>query len=212
MGLRRNVLLCGDSITEGFGGATNWGGYRAKLLGLRKTNNLPWRCGGSTTTMISGENRYCGGSGLTIAQIDALLAVDGAQWQYDTVIAHVGTNDATQRNSGGVPTLATSQANLTTFLDRIRAQQPLARVFFAKIIPNQVAAVDTLIVAQNAAFATQIAARADAGLISIVDMYAAFVANATWAADWMSDNTHPNNFGYVKMADTWDTALTAAGW
>jgi lysophospholipase L1-like esterase len=212
MGLRRNVMFCGDSITEGFGGATNYGGFRAKLLGLRKTNNLPWRCGGSTTNMISGENRYCGGSGLTIAQIDALLAIDGPQWVYDTIIAHVGTNDATQRNTGGVPTLATSQANLTTFLDRIRAQQPTARVFFALIIPNTNAGADTLITAQNAAFAAQIAARADAGFITVVDQNAAFRANAAWATEWMADATHPNNFGYVTMANTWDTALTAAGW
>lgn len=212
MSLRRRVLFVGDSITEGFGGLTSYGGFRARLLGLRKTNGLPWRCGGGTTNMISGENRYCGGTGLTISQIDALLAIDGAQWGYDTVIAHVGTNDATQRNTGGTPTLATSQANLTTMLDRIRTQQPNARVFFGLIIPNTNAGADALITAQNSAFSTQIAARSDAALITIVDHNAAFKANANWSTEWMADASHPNNTGYVTMANTWDTALTAAGW
>jgi lysophospholipase L1-like esterase len=212
MGLRRNVIFCGDSITDGFGGLVNFGGFRGLLLGQRSLNGLPWNAGGGTVTGTFGANRYVGGSGQTIAQITANLVLDGPQWAYDTVIAHVGTNDATQRNTGGVPTLATSQANLTTFLDTIRAQQPSARVFFALIIPNQDVGANTLITAQNSAFATQIAARADVALITLVDHNAAFLANASWATDWMSDVTHPNAQGYVKMASTWGTAFTAAGW
>lgn len=212
MGLRRNVIFCGDSITDGVGGLAGGGGFRGQVLGSRSYNGMPWNTGGSAITGVFGANRYCGGSGQTIAQIDANLIIDGVQWQYDTIVAHVGTNDATQRNTGGVPTLATSQANLTTFLDRIRAQQPTARVFFALIIPNTNAGADALIVAQNAAFAAQIAARADAGFITTVDMYTAFTANPAWATAWMSDATHPNQQGYATMATTWITALAAAGW
>lgn len=212
MGIRRNVIFCGDSITDGFGGLANYGGFRGLLLGQRSFGGLPWNAGGSTVAGYFGANRYVGAIGYTIAQITANLAVDGIQWPYDTVIAHVGTNDATQRNVGGVPTLATSQANLTTFLDTIRSQQPTCRVFFALIIPNQDAGANTLITAQNAAFAAQIAARADAGFITTVDQNAAFLANASWATDWMSDVTHPNAQGYAKMASVWGTAFTAAGW
>lgn len=212
MGIRRNVLFCGDSITDGFGGLTGAGGFRGILLGQRSTNGLPWRAGGGTITGTFGANRYVGASGYTIAQITANLTLDGVQWSYDTVIAHVGTNDATQRNTGGTPTLATSQANLTTFLDTVRAQQPACRVFFALIIPNQDAGANTLITAQNAAFSAQIAARADASLITFVDHNAAFLANASWATDWMSDATHPNQQGYAKMAAVWSAAFTAAGW
>jgi lysophospholipase L1-like esterase len=85
-------------------------------------------------------------------------------------------------------------------------------VFFALIIPNQDAGANTLITAQNLAFSTQIAARSDASYITIVDHNAAFLTNASWATDWMSDVTHPNQQGYAKMASTWDTALTTAGW
>lgn len=213
MGLRRQVLFVGDSITEGTGSTANTGGFRSSLLSMRLTNGMPWRTGGNSTVgLYGGENRWVGGSGLRIDQINPLLLRDGAQWQYDTVIAHVGTNDCTQRNSTGLPTLATSQASLTTFLDTIRSQQPNARVFFALIIPNTNAGADAQIVAENAAFATQIAGRADAALITTVDMYASFTANAAWATEWMADTTHPNNYGYARMTDTWSTALTAAGW
>lgn len=212
MGLRRRVLFCGDSITDGTGGATGLGGFRGILLGIHSTNGLMWRAGGSTAAGSFGENRYVGGPGKTISQIATNLNLDGSQWKYDTVIAHIGTNDATQRNTGGTPTLATSQADLTTFLDTIRSQQPEARVFFALIIPNQDAGANTLITAQNLAFSTQIAGRSDAAYITTVDMNAEFLANATWATDWMSDVTHPNQQGYLKMANVWDAALTMAGW
>ena len=213
MGLRRQTLFVGDSITNGTGGSANYGGYRGQLLSACSFNGLPFRTGGSNTTNNNGaENRWCGGIGYRIDQIQPELARDGLQWSYDTVITHVGTNDATQRVSGGTPTLATSQANLTTFLDTIRSQQPAARVFFALIIPNQDGPTNTAIVAQNAAFQTQILARADTAYITIVDQYAAFVANASWATQWMSDNTHPNDQGYATMRATWYAAILAAGY
>lgn len=212
MGVRRQVLFVGDSITSGTGGSANYGGYRGQLLNLVSTGGLPWRVGGSNTTNNNGaENRWCGGSGLRIDQIQPELARDGVQWFYNATFLHVGTNDATQRASGGTPTLATSQANLTTMLDTIRTQQPNSRVFFALIIPNQDAQANTAITAQNAAFATQIAGRADAALITVVDQNAAFLANPSWASQWMFDNTHPNDAGYAVMAATWNAAVIAAG-
>lgn len=210
---RLNVMYVGDSVTLGTGGTGQYGGFRGQLQNTKKYNGLPWRTvGTSLTGMSGGDNRMCGASGHTVGDLIAHVNLDGVQWRWDIALVHAGTNDCTQRNSGGTPTLATSQANLTTLLDALRAENPVGRVFFAKIIPNTTGAVDTLITAQNSAFATQIAARSDAAYITIVDHNAAFKANATWATDYMSDATHPNDQGYKVMAATWATALTAAGY
>jgi lysophospholipase L1-like esterase len=72
--------------------------------------------------------------------------------------------------------------------------------------------VDALIDAQNAAFVAQIAARADAAYITIVDVNAEFKANANWTTEYMTDDTHPSNYGYRVMAVTLANALTAAGY
>jgi lysophospholipase L1-like esterase len=209
---RLNVMFVGDSVTVGTLGSTSVGGYRGQLLTARSYQGVPYRAVGTTTTgMSGGEARMCGASGLTVGDLIPYVTTDGATYSWDIALVHAGTNDCTQRNAGGTPTLATSQANLTLLLDKLRTQNPAGRVFFAKIIPNTTAAVDTLIDAQNTAFATQIAARSDAALITVVDHNAAFKANASWATEWMGDATHPNDQGYKVVAATWGTALTAAG-
>ena len=210
---RLNVMFVGDSVTLGTLGTTSYGGFRGQLLNLRSYGGMMYRtCGTTLTGMTSGENRMCGASGQTVGDLVTYVTADGGQYSWDVAIVHAGTNDCTQRNSGGTPTLATSQANLTLLLDKLRTQNPAGRVFFAKIIPNTTGAVDTLITAQNSAFATQIAARSDASFITIVDHNAAFKANANWATEWMGDATHPNDQGYKVMAATWSTALAAAGY
>lgn len=209
-----NIMFVGDSITQGTGGSTNFGGYRGQLLSIKPTyQGLPYRTVGSNTlNLFGGENKWCGASGYRIDQLNPEVQRDCVQFPWNIALLHVGTNDATQRNSGGTPTLATSQANLTIMLDYLRAARPNAQVFFMKIIPSTTAAVDTLIDAQNTAFAAQIAARADAAYITIVDVYSDFKANANWATEYMSDATHPNNYGYRVMAVTLANALTAAGY
>lgn len=211
---RLRVMFVGDSITGGTtGSATNYGGYRGQLLGQKLPNGMLMRTVGSNTLSLFGaENKWVGAGGYRIDQINPEAARDSVQWAWDVALLHVGTNDATQRNSGGTPTLATSQANLTTLLNNLRASNPSGRVFFAKICPSRNAAVDALIVAQNSAFETQILARSDASLITIVDIYAAIKANANWTTEWMFDDTHPNDYGYGAVATAWANALTAAGY
>lgn len=211
---RLRVMFVGDSITGGTtGSATNYGGYRGQLLGQKLPYGMMMKTVGSNTvSMFGGENKWVGAAGYRIDQINPEAARDCTQWGWDVALVHVGTNDATQRNSGGTPTLATSQTNLTTLLNNLRAANPSGRVFFAKICPSRNAAVDALIVAQNSAFETQILARADASLITIVDIYAAIKANVNWTTEWMFDDTHPNDYGYGAIATAWATALTAAGY
>jgi lysophospholipase L1-like esterase len=53
-------------------------------------------------------------------------------------------------------------------------------------------------------------ARAAAGKhIALVDMYAAFTANASYKTALMNDDLHPKDTGYVLMAQTWYAAIKA---
>lgn len=208
---RLKAMFVGDSITAGTGGQTNFGGYTAQTGQGRLYNGVTWR---KTGTLALGydDGLYSGGVGFRIDEILVPTSLDLTTFKPDLVIMHVGTNDATQRASGGVPTLATSQTNLTTLLDAIRTANANCVVFFAQIIPNVDGPTDTAITAQNSAFVTQIGLRSDAALITIVDQNAAIRANASWATQWMNDNTHPNYRGYNAMATAWRTALTTAGY
>lgn len=208
---RLKVMFIGDSITAGTGGQTNLGGYSAQTAQGRLHNGVTWRRTG-TLTLGYDDSLFSGGIGFRIDQMLVPTGLDLTTFKPDIVVMHVGTNDATQRVSGGVPTLATSQASLTTLLDAVRAAKANCVVFFAQIVPNTDAATDAVITTQNAAFVTQIGLRSDAALISIVDQNAAIKANAAWATQWMSDTTHPNYRGYNVMAAAWRAALTAAGY
>lgn len=208
---RLKVMFIGDSITAGTGGQTNFGGYTAQTGQGRTYSGVTWR---KTGTLALGydDGLFSGGVGFRIDEMLVPTGLDLTTWAPDLVVMHVGTNDATQRATGGVPTLATSQTNLTTLLDLVRAANANCVVFFAQIIPNTDAGADAAITAQNAAFVTQIGLRADVALITIVDQNAAIRTNASWATQWMNDTTHPNYRGYNAMATTWRTALTAAGY
>ena len=43
--------------------------------------------------------------------------------------------------------------------------------------------------------------------ILVVDMYAAFTANASYKTTIMYDELHPNDAGYVIMGQTWYNAI-----
>ena len=43
--------------------------------------------------------------------------------------------------------------------------------------------------------------------VEMVDMYAAFTANANYKTTIMSDDLHPNDSGYMVMATTWYAAI-----
>lgn len=214
MGLRRQVLFIGDDFTQGTGvnGATVQGGWRGLLLNLRFTNGMTWRVGGSNTTgMISGENRFTGGSGLLLSQIAPSVTRDGAQWQYNLVVAQAGYTDYLNRFNTGTPTLATTQASITTILDTIRAQVPTAPVFWVNQIPNTTVAFNTQIVNDNAAIQTQLAGRADAAYLYYVDAYTAYNANPAYSTQWgQAGSMSP--FGFTVIANTISAAITAAGY
>lgn len=207
------VMFFGDSITVGTG-YTGPGGYRVTLLSrIRlRTGFIPQACGWSRTGNF-GNNFSCATSGDRAEELlaDALLQVPA--FIPDVCFIHIGTNDATQRNSGlWSGTVNDTINSIEDILDIIRSTNQRAKVFIAKIIPNQTAGADTYITQQNAAMQTMLDGRADyaAGLVEVVDMNAIWKQNVNWATDYMSDTTHPNRTGYENvMADAWADAFEA---
>lgn len=200
----------GDSITVGTGNSNtlNVGGWRAGLANRINTRlgEPPMFVGWQIQVGAAGGN-MCGASG---QRVDQLISGQYGTAQYyalapDCAFIHWGTNNATQLNSGAWPTgsVAITVADMSTGLDAFRAANPQIRIFLAKIIPNVDAGADSYVNQINSAMVTMVAARSDASLITIVDQNGAFKANASWATDYMADNTHPNEAGYAVMVNTW---------
>lgn len=205
----------GDSITVGTGNGNtvNVGGWRAGLANkIGSYFAVPPMFVGWQIQSGSAGGNMCGASGQRVDEliVDPYLPTQVSAFAPDMLFCHWGTNNATQLNSGvWAGSVAQTTAAESTGLDIMRAANPQMRVFYATLIPNTTVGANDYVNQINAARLTMVAARSDASLITIVDMNAAFLANASWATDYMADTSHPNEAGYKVMVDTWSTALTS---
>ncbi len=215
------VLPLGDSITWGI---NYGGGYRIKLFTHTVTDskNITFvgydtanppdstalsKLGSSSSKWVG---KHEGHSGWTIQQDDDLVTGkstatnDGvnytgkkvvADFNPNIVLVHLGTNDMYGLNPGGAPT------RLGTLIDDVVAAAPDALVVVASIIPFPSGASATATF--NKAVPGVVQQRADAGKhVIYVDMFSALTN-----ADLGSDQVHPNEGGYEKMAVVWYTAI-----
>jgi lysophospholipase L1-like esterase len=117
----------------------------------------------------------------------------------------IGTNDVNISLD-----LANAPTRLGALLDRITADEPNALLVVAKITPTTTDTTNARVQTYNNAIPGLVQARAAAGKhIALVDMYAAFTANTSYKTALMNDDLHPNDAGYVVMAQTWYAAIKA---
>jgi lysophospholipase L1-like esterase len=117
----------------------------------------------------------------------------------------IGTNDVNislDLNNAGT--------RLGALLDRITTDAPDALLVVARIVPTTNDTTNGRVVTYNNRIPGLVSTRAAAGKhIVMVDMYAAFTANANYKTALMNDELHPNNAGYMVMANTWYAAISS---
>ena len=207
----------GDSITDGY---TVLGGYRIELFRQTLMNSemvtfVGRNLNGPTTVTVSGQTtnfprNHEGYNGYTISGGGSSNGIsppitDQALMMFKPhiVLLAIGTNDVNMNVD-----VANAPTRLGGLLDRITTDSPNALLVVAKIIPTRVDATNTKIQTYNNAIPGLIQSRAAAGKhILMVDMYAAFTANANYKTALLADDLHPNAAGYLVMAQTWYTAI-----
>jgi lysophospholipase L1-like esterase len=189
------VMIVGDSMARGITDATviQQGGMRLRLMkGINARLSMPARFVGG---QFSGPGYMCGTSGLTVTEIFAspYLLDQLIQFAPDVIQLHIGTNDCTQLQSGGTPTLTTTRAALTAGLNLIRSVLPRCKVIISRIVDNQTAHAQ-VVNFNDLAIGTDVVARADyiAGLVVICDEYTAV---GLYSATNYLDGTHLNDTG-----------------
>jgi lysophospholipase L1-like esterase len=206
----------GDSITYGVGSST-MGSYRVELYQLSITNAESITFVGRNMTgpnMVAGKTfpkNNEGYSGYTIDPgggrmgISPLVDAALSMFHPNIVLLMIGTNDVNISLD-----LANAPTRLGALLDRIIADEPNALLVVAKITPTTTDTTNARVQTYNNAIPGLVQARAAAGKhIALVDMYAAFTANASYKTALMNDDLHPNDTGYVLMAQTWYAAIKA---
>ncbi|MFD3655193.1 FG-GAP-like repeat-containing protein, partial [Streptomyces sp. NPDC058620] len=200
---RLTVMPLGDSITEGAGSSTR-SSYRAALW-----PQLVPRAGvldfvGSLRHGVMPDTDHEGHSGWLIdglaANIDTWMEVA----RPNVVLLHIGTNDMDRDSQ-----VATAPARLAALIDQMIAASPQTAIVVADLVPSTSSTVQARIDAYNAQVPGIVAARQAQG------HKVGFVSMGSLTHADLRDRLHPNDQGYVKMADVFAGGIAQAarrGW
>ncbi|KAF7337152.1 Lipolytic enzyme [Mycena venus] len=199
-GLTIRLLPLGDSITFGLE-SSDGNGYRSTLHNLLQVGNTVDFIGSlKSGTMADNDNE--GHSGATIAQIQQFSTNPAAlPARPNVVLLMAGTNDV----FGG--SISTAPSRLSTLIDSIFTACPDAALVVATLTPLSAgqSSVDTY----NQAVTQLVATRKAAGQHILLASMASVLASD------LADGVHPNDAGYVKMANAWFPVVQQAaenGW
>jgi lysophospholipase L1-like esterase len=208
------IMPLGDSITFGIGARTpvfDQGGYRMELFRRARADGhaitFVGRQANGPMNIVnepfpSAHEGYPGatindGNNQLANRVDAAIAASNP----DIVLLMIGTNDV----NGNVNNPPDDLRNL---INQITSGAPDALLVVAQIVPTRTAGTNTRVQAYNTSVANLVRESAAAGRhVALVDMFSAFVNNANFATALLNDDLHPNDTGYVVMAQTWYAAI-----
>ncbi|MEV1008025.1 ricin-type beta-trefoil lectin domain protein [Streptomyces sp. NPDC049881] len=197
------LLPLGASNTEGHG-SSNGSGYRGPLYDLLAADgHQPDFVGGLRNGSVQDPDHE-GHSGWRIDQIAGIVDGVMARHRPTVVTLQIGTNDLNQQYE--VPGIS---QRLDALIDRIVAADPTVTVLVSPLFVT----TNPTIEATRAEYDRQIplivqAKQAQGKRVGLVDTSAVQVSD-------LSDQLHPNDGGYRKVADAFHAAVRAAdsaGW
>jgi lysophospholipase L1-like esterase len=202
------VMPLGDSITYG-DGSSNHAGYRSALfhLALADQKSVTFvggmTDGPDTVDGVPFPKHHEGHSGYEIDGVAGFAAAAITTWHPQIVLMMLGTNDI----AFGFD-VANAPTRLGALMDIVTGADPNLLLIVAQIVPCTDDAANVQIRTLNAAIPALVDAKAAAGAhVRMVDMYGALTANANYKTETMFNKWHPNDAGYVQMADTWYAAI-----
>ncbi|KAH6634952.1 carbohydrate esterase family 3 protein [Chaetomium sp. MPI-SDFR-AT-0129] len=209
-GVPLRIMPLGASITYGTA-STDGNGYRASLRSqIVSGPGNPVNMVGSEQVGTMVDNDVEGWPGYRIEQVheQALLAASTPQWHPNVFLINAGTNDAAQHYH-----VSAAGDRMEAMLDDLWRISPRAVVVLSTLLVNRNASTEAnvgIINTQLQALATKLRFRQGRRIV-LVDMHS---EAGPGTAD-LVDGTHPNDGGYVKMANIWFQGLVVAsdlGW
>jgi autotransporter-associated beta strand protein len=196
------ILPLGDSITFGYGGDPNKGGYRTPLYNLLTAAGYNVNFIG-TSTDNSGEMaqpHHEGHPGYQISGIGTYLVpwLDAVEYP-DVILLHIGTNDFGVFNN-----TAAAIDRLDQLIGWIADLRPRAHIIVTNLLEREEPYNTTIQAQFNPYVQAKVDAQAALGRrVTFLDMRSAVpVSN-------MPDSLHPNQTGYNLMAAAWLPAIQA---
>lgn len=198
------LMPLGNSITEG-AGSSHESGYRRELYYLLQNAGVAFDFVGSLQYGNGLPDRdHEGHAGFLANQLDAKKYL--ADRPADVVFLEAGTNDISYSESA-----AEVYNDLAKIVDDIYQTNPAIAIYLSTVIPRrgttgQQQVTDEL----NTMLPGLVSIKANAGYkIYLVDIAARFKSDPNWQTNLMADPVHPNDAGYVLMAEEWFDAYLA---
>ncbi|KAH8749983.1 GDSL-like Lipase/Acylhydrolase, partial [Hyaloscypha finlandica] len=192
------IMPLGASVTFGVGSTTG-DSYRKDLEDLLLANGNTVTYVGTNKNGNFTDNSVEAVSGFVISQISTLANIAVLQLKPNLVLLDAGTNNC---NQGG--TVPDAGANVTNLINNIFQQSTGATVILATILVNSVAAQDACRVTVNKQYtALANTIQSTGAKLILVDMRSPAGSLVTDLAD----GRHPNDAGYVKMANVWFSGI-----
>jgi len=202
-GTSLTLMPMGDSITDGYQSTTG-NGYRGPLFNeLLGEGYAPDFVGTLRAGSMSDPDNE-GHSTWRIDQIAAIADASLAKYRPDVVALMIGTNDLGQNYQ-----VSTAPSRLSALVDQIGRDVPNATILVANLIVSTNTVVAPARPAYNNAVASMVQSKQAAGKhVRLVDTAAVTTAD-------LFDALHPNDRGYQKLADAFNSGVLAAaasGW
>ncbi|KAK1986923.1 GDSL-like Lipase/Acylhydrolase [Colletotrichum cereale] len=188
------IMSLGASVTFGTGSTTG-NSYRKDLQDLLVAQGMSVAFVGSKSNGDFTDNAVEATPGFKINQIAAAADKAVPLLKPNLVLVDAGTNNC---NKGGK--IPDAGANVTAMINKIYEQSPGSTVILTSVLANKIAKQDECRVdinQQYAALATQF--QQSGAKFAFVDMRS---PDAPGLND-LNDTRHPNDGGYVKMANVW---------
>lgn len=188
------IMALGASVTFGTGSTTG-NSYRKDLQDLLVAQGMTLSYVGTRANGNFADNAVEATGGFRIAQIADSADKAVPMLKPNLVLVDAGTNNC---NKGGeVPDAG---ANVTAMINKIYQQSPGSTVILTSILANKVPEQDACRVKINEQYNAVAAQFQQSGAkFGFVDMRS---PDAPTLND-LNDTRHPNDGGYVKMANVW---------
>jgi len=191
----------GASITWGQA-SSDGNGYRGVLRTMLTSGGNPVNMVGTQQHGSMPDNDVEGWPGYVIDQVFAKANSSVPAWKPNVILVNAGTNDCSQNKS-----IDRAGERMLAMLEHLFDMSPRATIVLSSLIINKNATVEDRVLNVNDQY-REVAAglKAKGRRLVFAEMHG---GDGPQVAD-MSDDTHPNDRGYQKMAVLWYNALATA--
>ncbi|KAH8678326.1 hypothetical protein BX600DRAFT_545929 [Xylariales sp. PMI_506] len=192
----------GASITEGYQ-SSDGNGYRKYLRDALRSAGWPVNMVGELSSGTMNDNQMEGWFGLRVDQIEAHVPLSVTKWLPNLVLLNAGTNDGLQDYN-----IIEAGSRLESMIMEILSIVPDIIIIVSTLLPNTIAP-DAITIINNEYRLLIQKLQTEGYKIALAEMDG-------WVTDAdLVDGTHPDDYGYFKMAAEWYRVFVdvfLAGW